>query len=145
MKCKRLKEIHEESNSTDNAYITRSIWLDDDKDCDDVMIVTKSKMLIRMILGSYLQFGGTVSRERRGADGMVGGEFGQLVYSFPFLGLNCGVRHCAHFVPDFAISTCSSWPLLHVGRIVMLVQRRTKTACELMETLEMRFNQDKVR
>ena len=35
MKCKRLKEIHEESNSTDDAYIKRSIWLDDDKDCDD--------------------------------------------------------------------------------------------------------------
>ena len=94
------------------------------------MIVTKSKMLIRIILGSYLQFGGTVSRGRRRADGMVGGEFGQLVYSFPFLGLNCGVRQCAHFVPDIVISTCSSWPLLHLGGVVLLVQRKTKTTCE---------------
>ena len=35
MKCKRLKEIHEESNTTDDAYIKQSIWLDDDKDYDD--------------------------------------------------------------------------------------------------------------
>ena len=47
-----------------------------------MMIVTKSKMLIRIILGSYLQFGGTVSRGRRGQMGwLVGSSASWFIHS----------------------------------------------------------------
>ena len=71
-------------------------------------------MVIRIILGSYLQFGGTVSR-------CVGEP--QLVYSFPFLGLNCTAQHCSRIVPDIiVVSLCTgcfcTWWVLNNNGIV---------------------------
>ena len=80
-----------------------------------VMMMMVRRMVIRIILGSYLQFGGTVSRERGGAD--VPGN--QLVYSFPFLGLNCTAlqrTHCSRH----CYFTFSRRVLLHVGSAMVL-------------------------
>ena len=60
-----------------------------------MMIVTKSKMLIRIILGSYLQFGGTVSRGRRGQMGwLVGSSASWFIHShFSVSIVVCGSAH----------------------------------------------------
>ena len=74
-------------------------------------MMTVRRMVIRIILGSYLQFGGTVSR-------VVGGRCAgepQLVYSFPFLGLNCTTRHCTRIVSLYTGCFCTWWVLNNNG------------------------------
>ena len=72
------------------------------------------RMVIRIILGSYLQFGGTVSRGR-------GGQmcWGTSWFIHSHFSVSIAPHCAAHIVPDIVISQSPRRVLLHVGSAIV--------------------------